>query len=197
MVWSYAGYGATVERSSTRNTSTSSNRSVRTGSDNNDESQPQATTSPGTMPGSPGRAMNTIQIYRGDGNMRAQLRPALVSLGLFTLLTGLLYPLVVTGIAQVVFPWQANGRRPGRSEEHTSELQSLAYLVCRLLLEKKKQITVKGGAVSVEGHRLEARPNACVGHRRRGLRGPAHRVRALPLGVCRPGRRAAFCEILA
>src|SRR2546425_7554171 len=27
---------------------------------------------------------------------------------------------------------------PTRSEEHTSELQSLAYLVCRLLLEKKK-----------------------------------------------------------
>src|SRR5687767_15741038 len=27
-----------------------------------------------------------------------------------------------------------------RSEEHTSELQSLAYLVCRLLLEKKKRI---------------------------------------------------------
>src|SRR2546423_2299253 len=29
-----------------------------------------------------------------------------------------------------------------RSEEHTSELQSLAYLVCRLLLEKKKIITL-------------------------------------------------------
>src|SRR2546423_11849214 len=29
-----------------------------------------------------------------------------------------------------------------RSEEHTSELQSLAYLVCRLLLEKKKSIDV-------------------------------------------------------
>src|SRR3989441_5336139 len=29
----------------------------------------------------------------------------------------------------------------GRSEEHTSELQSLAYLVCRLLLEKKKNKT--------------------------------------------------------
>src|SRR2546425_7078528 len=28
-----------------------------------------------------------------------------------------------------------------RSEEHTSELQSLAYLVCRLLLEKKKNMT--------------------------------------------------------
>src|SRR3712207_8766461 len=29
--------------------------------------------------------------------------------------------------------------RPGRSEEHTSELQSRQYLVCRLLLEKKKR----------------------------------------------------------
>src|SRR2546425_9625795 len=31
------------------------------------------------------------------------------------------------------------GRDGGRSEEHTSELQSLAYLVCRLLLEKNKE----------------------------------------------------------
>src|SRR3712207_7198946 len=31
--------------------------------------------------------------------------------------------------------------RKGRSEEHTSELQSRQYLVCRLLLEKKKQHT--------------------------------------------------------
>src|SRR5687767_15659853 len=30
-----------------------------------------------------------------------------------------------------------------RSEEHTSELQSLAYLVCRLLLEKKKKKKIK------------------------------------------------------
>src|SRR2546425_8881064 len=39
-----------------------------------------------------------------------------------------------------------------RSEEHTSELQSLAYLVCRLLLEKKKkkteQQTLRSRAVS-------------------------------------------------
>src|SRR3989440_1398499 len=32
----------------------------------------------------------------------------------------------------------------GRSEEHTSELQSRSDLVCRLLLEKKKKITVDG-----------------------------------------------------
>src|SRR5687767_15209365 len=31
------------------------------------------------------------------------------------------------------------GKVETRSEEHTSELQSLAYLVCRLLLEKKKK----------------------------------------------------------
>src|SRR2546423_8685166 len=34
--------------------------------------------------------------------------------------------------------------RGGRSEEHTSELQSLAYLVCRLLLEKKTVIASSG-----------------------------------------------------
>ena len=41
--------------------------------------------------------------------MIAYLRPALTSLILFTLITGVAYPLVVTGIAQVVFPFQANG----------------------------------------------------------------------------------------
>src|SRR3712207_7932121 len=41
-------------------------------------------------------------------------------------------------------PWRVrceppSGRRRARSEEHTSELQSRQYLVCRLLLEKKKK----------------------------------------------------------
>src|SRR5438876_8025849 len=43
-------------------------------------------------------------------------------------------------------PWRPSHRRPpsparsgGRSEEHTSELQSPVHLVCRLLLEKKKK----------------------------------------------------------
>src|SRR3712207_7476024 len=35
-------------------------------------------------------------------------------------------------------PVRGGHPRPGRSEEHTSELQSRQYLVCRLLLEKKK-----------------------------------------------------------
>jgi potassium-transporting ATPase KdpC subunit len=42
--------------------------------------------------------------------MRTQLRPALVSLLLLTLITGVIYPLVVTGIAQSIFPAQAGGR---------------------------------------------------------------------------------------
>jgi K+-transporting ATPase ATPase C chain len=41
--------------------------------------------------------------------MWTHLRPAIVSLIMLTALTGLLYPVVVTGIAQVLFPHQANG----------------------------------------------------------------------------------------
>src|SRR3712207_7671737 len=45
-------------------------------------------------------------------------------------------------------PARPSGSRPGpagcaaRSEEHTSELQSRQYLVCRLLLEKKNNIAI-------------------------------------------------------
>jgi len=41
--------------------------------------------------------------------MNRQLRPALTLFFVFTVLTGLVYPLLVTGIAQAVFPRQANG----------------------------------------------------------------------------------------
>src|SRR5258708_29642567 len=40
----------------------------------------------------------------------------------------------------------------GRSEEHTSELQSPDHLVCRLLLEKKKNIISRAYAAFVRGH---------------------------------------------
>ena len=41
--------------------------------------------------------------------MRSEIRPALVLLLVLTLITGVLYPLLVTGIAQLVFSRQANG----------------------------------------------------------------------------------------
>src|SRR5229473_4988117 len=45
-----------------------------------------------------------------------------------------------------------------RSEEHTSELQSLAYLVCRLLLEKKKKkkpkIIIKKNKKNYKKHQI-------------------------------------------
>src|SRR3712207_7280236 len=43
-----------------------------------------------------------------------------------------------TPVAQVLPPGRAVPAHPARSEEHTSELQLRQYLVCRLLLEKKK-----------------------------------------------------------
>ncbi len=54
--------------------------------------------------------------------MRKYLRPALTILGLMTLITGILYPLLITGLAQGIFPRQANGSlivregRPAGSE---------------------------------------------------------------------------------
>ena len=41
--------------------------------------------------------------------MRTELRPAILMLLVLTALTGLAYPLIVTAVATVVFPWQAHG----------------------------------------------------------------------------------------
>src|SRR5476651_1794904 len=83
-----------------------------------------------------------------------------------------------------------------RSEEHTSELQSRQYLVCRLLLEKKKE----GGVQSVvqpddaQGSQL---PPARVGRRppRRGDRRARHRLGGVSffcLMIRRPPRSTLF-----
>jgi potassium-transporting ATPase KdpC subunit len=46
---------------------------------------------------------------KGTLNMPKQLRAAVVSLAFFTVITGLMYPVAITAMAQVVFPYQANG----------------------------------------------------------------------------------------
>src|SRR5258708_18274981 len=59
--------------------------------------------------------------------------------------------------------WRVTGRGERRSEEHTSELQSPDHLVCRLLLEKKKNSAIAtedeaGGADLLEArHRIRTR----------------------------------------
>src|SRR2546425_8915518 len=57
---------------------------------------------------------------------------------------GCLHGLPVVGDHEELGPARQLTEHPQepRSEEHTSELQSLAYLVCRLLLEKKKDQTI-------------------------------------------------------
>jgi K+-transporting ATPase ATPase C chain len=49
--------------------------------------------------------------------MLAQFRPAIVSLALLTLLTGFIYPLAVTGLAQLLFSYQANGSLVVRNDQ--------------------------------------------------------------------------------
>src|SRR3712207_8165496 len=51
-----------------------------------------------------------------------------------------------TGKGPSPVPW---GSEAARSEEHTSELQSRQYLVCRLLLEKKKNKRMKVNQISL------------------------------------------------
>src|SRR6266536_6597862 len=48
-------------------------------------------------------------------------------------------------------PATRSGRSPGRSEEHTSELQSRVELVCRRLLQKKNALRLQGHPGTVRG----------------------------------------------
>src|SRR3712207_6961095 len=65
-----------------------------------------------------------------------------IRIGHLTPVTGFLGPLgeyAQMGVQLAAEEINAAGGVLGRSEEHTSELQSRQYLVCRLLLEKKKK----------------------------------------------------------
>src|SRR5256714_2949295 len=71
-----------------------------------------------------------------------ELAPSSVQEEVSTMLVGSPVPTpdrAVTGGAPAPTGPESGRENPRRSEEHTSELQSLAYLVCRLLLEKKKK----------------------------------------------------------
>src|ERR1035438_8108182 len=83
--------------------------------------------------------------YSGIGKIRRdplQVKVVQETIGLplkyFPLLAAILFTLVGQTIALCGLPPSGS---VGRSEEHTSELQSLRHLVCRLLLEKKQKRT--------------------------------------------------------
>src|SRR3712207_8118423 len=69
--------------------------------------------------------------------VQPQLRP--VAPAAFRIVDASILPTSVAG-AEAAEDAEAEQRLRSRSEEHTSELQSRQYLVCRLLLEKKKRI---------------------------------------------------------
>src|SRR5204862_937937 len=75
--------------------------------------------------------------------LKSRIWFTLGALVIYRLGTYIPIPGIDPGILQDVFSRNAGsrGRSRGRSEEHTSELQSRRDLVCRLLLEKKKQKT--------------------------------------------------------
>src|SRR3712207_8574021 len=64
------------------------------------------------------------------------------------LLKMLLVDFGVVSVADLKHGRLSGASRPDRSEEHTSELQSRQYLVCRLLLEKKNNKNTKSITVS-------------------------------------------------
>jgi K+-transporting ATPase ATPase C chain len=49
------------------------------------------------------------RLREGEDKMFKQLKPAIVSVAVMTVLLGLVFPFVITGIAKVLFPYQANG----------------------------------------------------------------------------------------
>src|SRR2546429_3216516 len=65
---------------------------------------------------------------------------------LFRSRTKLAYAWLSVRVRSKLSAW-CSGRASGRSEEHTSELQSRLHLVCRLLLEKKNKGTHASGTI--------------------------------------------------
>src|SRR5690625_6948366 len=66
---------------------------------------------------------------------------------------------VALGFTTILITWAGRAPTAGRSEEHTSELQSRGHLVCRLLLENK---IVNDSVIVHRGHEAEVEENSVM-----------------------------------
>src|SRR5205823_12076034 len=88
------------------------------------------------------RDLHSFPTRRSSDLTRRRILPPLPSVKTYSAPSGPSLTPRMRALSSVRSRCSATTRSPSitsRSEEHTSELQSLAYLVCRLLLEKKKQ----------------------------------------------------------
>src|SRR2546423_12393460 len=98
-----------------------------------------------TLPdGSERRFDHPVTVDEVAGGIGAGLRKAALAARVNGKLVDTSYVIAEDATLAIVTDKAAEGlgvirHSTARSEEHTSELQSLAYLVCRLLLEKKKR----------------------------------------------------------
>src|SRR5262245_62883097 len=98
------------------------------------------------------------------------------------------WPTACAGCAARLSPMTA-----WRSEEHTSELQSLRHLVCRLLLEKKKHNTYKAHADSQRGQEATIHTLATPSHTGHQQKKPSQRQRSPPARTTRTRHRHTRC----
>src|SRR5437879_11590086 len=88
--------------------------------------------------------MRLSEFFRNFQNILRTLAPISRTLSAYSRCSAQALVLGITWIKE-----EKTNRRSDRSEEHTSELQSPMYLVCRLLLEKKKKTLTERRCISL------------------------------------------------
>ena len=90
--------------------------------------------------------------------MLREIRPAILMVILFTVLLGLVYPLGMTGISQVLFPWQANGSLLTRNGQVIrmsctfSPLDGMSIGMSLVQARRRGELPISGGVHRMVSH---------------------------------------------